>query len=66
MRVFVTDELEYESTISDGRSLSATVNPKDGTGDIEYVDTKTIDAELTASMDLGGKPKLTVKRGWTF
>ena len=25
-----------------------------------------IDAELTASMDLGGKPKLTVKRSWTF
>ena len=29
-------------------------------------DTKTIDATLTASMDLNGKPKVTVKRAWDF
>jgi len=59
-------ELEYASDISDGRSVAANLKPKDGTGDIEYVDTKTLDATITASMDLGGKPKLTVKRGWSF
>lgn len=59
-------ELEYASSISDGRSIEATINPKDGSGDIEYTDSKTLDATISASMDLGGKPKLTVKRGWTF
>jgi hypothetical protein len=59
-------ELEYETQLTEGRSLSANLNPKDGSGDIEYVDTKTIDATITASMDLGGKPSLTVKRGWSF
>lgn len=59
-------ELEYASSIGDGRSLSANLNPKDGTGDIEYVDTKTVDATITASMDLGGTPKVSVSRGWSF
>jgi hypothetical protein len=59
-------EIEYASSVGDGRSVSATVNPKDGSGDIEYVDSKTIDATITASMDLGGKPKLSVKRAWNF
>jgi len=59
-------ELEYESTLGDGRSLSANVNPKDGSGEIEYVDSKTLDATITASMALGGEPKLTVKRAWSF
>jgi hypothetical protein len=59
-------EIEYASDISDGRSVAATLKPKEGTGDIEYVDSKTLDATITASMDLGGKPKLTVKRGWSF
>ena len=59
-------DLEYEASVSDGRSVKANLNPRDGTGDVEYVDTKTIDATVTASMDLGGKPKLTVKRAWSF
>ena len=59
-------ELEYETELTNGRKLSATVNPRNGKGDIEYVDTTTIDAEITASMDLGGKPAISVKRGWTF
>ena len=59
-------EIEYASDISDGRSLSATVNPRNGAGDVEYVDSKTLDATVTAAMDLGGKPKLSVKRAWSF
>lgn len=58
-------ELEYASNVA-GRDVSATVNPKDGTGEIEYVDSKTVDATITASLDLGGKPKVSVKRAWTF
>ena len=59
-------ELEYASSVGDGRSIAANLNPKDGKGDIEYVDSKTLDATVTASMDLGGKPKLSVSRGWSF
>jgi len=59
-------ELEYESSIGEGRKLSANVNPKDGSGEIEFVDNKSIDATVTASMPLGGKPKVTVKRAWNF
>jgi len=59
-------ELEYAASVGDGRSVSASVNPKNGKGDVEYVDSKTIDATITAGMDLGGKPSLTVKRGWAF
>lgn len=59
-------ELEYETDINAGRSLSAKVNPRDGSGDIEYVDSSTIDATITASLDLGGKPKVSVKRAWSF
>jgi len=59
-------ELEYASSVTEGRELKASLNPKDGSGDIEYVDSKTMDATITASMDLGGKPKLTVKRAWSF
>jgi len=59
-------ELQYASSVSDGRDVKATLNPKDGSGDIEYVDTKSLDATITASMDTGGKPKLTLKRAWNF
>ena len=37
-------ELEYESSLGDGRSLSANVNPSNGNGEIEYVDSATLDA----------------------
>lgn len=59
-------ELEYAADLSNGRSLSANLNPRDGTGDVEFVDSKSIDATITAGMDLGGNPKLTVKRGFKF
>jgi hypothetical protein len=59
-------ELEYASKVSDGRNIAASLNPKDGSGDIEYTDSKTLDATVTASMDLGGKPKVSVKRAWSF
>lgn len=58
-------ELEYAGSVN-GRDLKASLNPKSGTGDIEYVDSKTIDATITAAMDLGGKPKLTLSRAWNF
>jgi hypothetical protein len=59
-------DLEYENELTNGRTVSAKVNPKAGSGEVEYVDSKTIDATITASMDLGGKPKVTVKRAWAF
>jgi len=59
-------ELEYEGSIGEGRTVSANVNPADGTGEVELVDSKTIDATVTATLPLGGKPKLTVKRSWGF
>jgi len=59
-------EMEYDAALGEGRSVSATVNPANGAGEVEYQDSKTIDATITASMELGGKPKLTVKRAWGF
>jgi len=59
-------ELEYEADISDGRSVSANLKPQENSGEIEYVDSETLDATLTASMALNGKPKVTVKRSWNF
>lgn len=59
-------ELEYETDISEGRSVSANLKPQSNEGEIEYVDTATLDATITASMALNGKPKVTVKRAWDF
>jgi hypothetical protein len=59
-------ELEYESSLGDGRTLSATVDPSTGQGEIEYEDSSTFDATLTASVASGGKPSVTVKRSWGF
>ena len=53
-------------TPSPRRTLSANVNPKDGSGEIEFVDTATLDGELTATIPLGGEPKLTLKRAFKF
>jgi hypothetical protein len=59
-------ELEYDTKLTEGRTLSASVNPKDGSGEIEFVDSATIDGELTATIPLGGEPKLTLKRAFKF
>lgn len=59
-------ELEYDTVLTEGRNLHANVNPKDGSGEIEYVDTATMDGELTATIPLGGSPKLTLKRAFKF
>jgi len=59
-------EIEYDTTLTEGRTLSANVNPKDGSGEIEFVDTATLDGELTATIPLGGEPKLTLKRAFKF
>jgi hypothetical protein len=61
-----TYEIEYDTTLTEGRTLSANVNPKDGSGEIEFVDTATLDGELTATIPLGGEPKLTLKRAFNF
>jgi hypothetical protein len=59
-------EVEYDTTLSEGRTLSATVSPADGSGEVEYVDSATIDATITATLPLGGSPKVTVKRAFGF
>merc|ERR1712216_717354 len=59
-------EVEYDTDLSEGRTLSASVSPADGTGEIEYVDTATVDATLTATFPLGGSPEVTLKRSFAF
>ena len=59
-------EVEYDTQLTAGRKLSANVNAKDGSGEIEYVDSATLDAEVTATIPLGGQPKLTLKRAFNF
>jgi len=59
-------EVEYDTTLTEGRTLSASVSPAAGTGEIEYVDSATLDATITATVPLGGEPKVTVKRAFSF
>jgi hypothetical protein len=59
-------ELEYDTQLTSGRTLSAHVNPRDGSGEVEYVDTASVDGELTATIPLGGQPKLSLKRAFKF
>jgi len=59
-------EVEYDTTLSEGRTLSATVSPADGTGEIEYEDSATVDATITATFPLGGSPKVQVSRKFGF
>jgi len=61
-----TYEFEYDTTLTSGRTLSANVNAKDGSGEIEYVDTASVDGELTATIPLGGEPRLSLKRAFKF
>jgi hypothetical protein len=59
-------EVEYDATLSDGRTLSASVSPADGTGEVEYEDSATLDATVTAKFPLGGTPSVTIKRSFGF
>lgn len=108
-------EVEYDTTLGEGRTLSATVSPADGmpthratpvphsplplrrpfapsppsslgpcaitlltlhpppptmpptgTGEIEYEDSATVDATITATFPLGGSPKVQVSRKFGF
>jgi len=60
-------ELEYETDLTAGRTVSASVSPSDGTGEIEYEDSATLgDATLTATIPLGGSPSVSVKRSFGF
>ena len=59
-------EVEYDTTRDQGRTLSAKVSPAEGTGEIEYVDSSTLDATITANIPLGGAPKVTVSRAFDF
>ena len=42
------------------------MKPQDGSGEIEYVDSATLDGTITANIPLGGKPTVSVKRGFSF
>jgi hypothetical protein len=59
-------EVEYDTQLTAGRQLSANVNPNAGSGEIKYVDSASIDGELTATFPLGGEPSLTLKRSFKF
>jgi len=59
-------EVGYDTTLTKGRTLSATVSPADGTGEIEFEDSATLDATINAVLPLGGAPKVTVKRSFGF
>jgi hypothetical protein len=60
-------ELEYDTELTKGRTLSASVSPADGTGEIEYEDSATLgDGTLTATFPLGGAPSITAKREFSF
>jgi hypothetical protein len=59
-------EIEYDTTLNDGRTLSASVNPDAGTGEIEYTDSSTFDGTVTANIPLGGSPSVTFKRSFGF
>ena len=58
-------EAEYETELRPGTTLTATVSPE-GKGEIELVDTATFDAEVTASLPLGGSPTLSVSKTFDF
>ena len=59
-------EVSYDTDLNAGRTLSATVNPEAGSGEIEYVDESTLDGTLTANIPLGGSPSVTFKRSFGF
>lgn len=59
-------EVEYETTLTSGRTLSASVSPADGAGEIEYEDSSTLDGIITATIPLGEAPKVTFKRSFGF
>jgi len=62
----VSYNVEYDATLTEGRTLSASVNPADGSGEVEYEDSATLDATITATVPLGGPPKVTMKRTFGF
>merc|ERR1712238_119376 len=55
-------EVEYDTTLSEGRTLSATVSPADGTGEIEYEDSATVDATITAVEASLARPRTSSAR----
>ena len=40
--------------------------PSPGTGEVEYEDSATVDATITATFPLGGSPKVQVSRKFGF
>jgi hypothetical protein len=59
-------DVEYDTTLNKGRTLHVEVNPRSGSGEIEYEDSSTLDGTLTANMPLGGSPKVSFKRAFSF
>jgi hypothetical protein len=60
-------ELEYDTTLTEGRTLSASVNPKAGTGEVEFEDSATLnDVTINAKFPLGKSPAVSIKRSFAF
>lgn len=60
-------EIEYDTTLTKGRTLSANCKPQEGSGEIEYVDSVTLgDSTITANIPLGGKATVSVSRSFDF
>lgn len=62
-------EVSYSTSIGDGRALSATVRPADKVAALEVSDT-SIESSATwvasADLELGGRPKLALRRAASF
>ena len=60
-------EVGYDASLSEGRTISAKVQPADGTGEVEYEDSATVaDATIKATFPLGGTPKVNIRRAFSF
>jgi len=59
-------EVGYDASLSEGRTISATVSPADGSGEVEYEDSATLDATIKATFPLGGTPKVNIRRAFAF
>jgi len=59
-------EFEYDTQLTEGRTLSATINPGDGSGEVEFEDSASMDAVINAKLPFGGTPKVTIKRAFGF
>jgi len=59
-------DFEYAASVSSGRTVSARFSPGDGSGELEYIDSESLDMTAIVTMPLGGKPKVALKRSFAF